>query len=216
MRLAHRGDWRRATENSIEALVLASMVPGCDGVEFDVRASVDGVPILLHDETLERVQHVSARADEMPADELESLGVPRLVDVLAALPQPAFLDVELKEDLADRVVDMLAAARGPRLANAVVSSFWPAVIRGIRQLMPEWPTWLNTKDCSEETIETARSLGCRGVSVEWHAIDARAVTAATNAGLEIAGWTVTRRPTYRRLERLGLRALCVERQALTG
>ena len=36
------------------------MVPGCDGVEFDVRASTDGVPILLHDETLERVFHGNA------------------------------------------------------------------------------------------------------------------------------------------------------------
>jgi glycerophosphoryl diester phosphodiesterase len=29
-------------------------VPGCDGVEFDVRASADDVPVLVHDVTLER------------------------------------------------------------------------------------------------------------------------------------------------------------------
>ena len=52
LRLAHRGDWRAAPENSLQALVAATRIPGCDGVEFDVRLSRDGVPVLLHDETL--------------------------------------------------------------------------------------------------------------------------------------------------------------------
>ena len=56
LRLAHRGDWRHAPENTIPALLAALQVPACGGLEFDVRLSADGVPVLLHDETLERVQ----------------------------------------------------------------------------------------------------------------------------------------------------------------
>ena len=52
LRLAHRGDWRRAPENTLAAFLAAIAVPGCDGLEFDVRASADGVPVVIHDETL--------------------------------------------------------------------------------------------------------------------------------------------------------------------
>ena len=38
LRLAHRGDWRRAPENTLAAFLAALAVPGCDGLEFDVRA----------------------------------------------------------------------------------------------------------------------------------------------------------------------------------
>ena len=40
---------------SLQALLAAIALPHCDGLEFDVRASRDDIPILLHDQTLERV-----------------------------------------------------------------------------------------------------------------------------------------------------------------
>ena len=55
LRLAHRGDWRAAPENSLAALTAALANPACDGIEFDVRASSDRVPVCNHDATLERV-----------------------------------------------------------------------------------------------------------------------------------------------------------------
>jgi glycerophosphoryl diester phosphodiesterase len=101
----------------------ALAVPGCDGLEFDVRLSRDGIPVVLHDATLERVQGRPERAPELTAAELGALGVPTLAAVLAAVPPPAFLDVELKEDLGEAVVDVLRSARGSDLADAAVSSF---------------------------------------------------------------------------------------------
>jgi glycerophosphoryl diester phosphodiesterase len=52
--------------------------------------------------------------------------------------------------------------------------------------------------------------------VDFHAIDARTVGAVRAAGLDVAGWTVRRRATYGRLERLGVIAACVEAAALDG
>jgi glycerophosphoryl diester phosphodiesterase len=43
-----------------------------------------------------------------------------------------------------------------------------------------------------------------------------AVARARSAGLDVAAWTVRRRPTLRRLERLGVAAICVEAAALDG
>jgi glycerophosphoryl diester phosphodiesterase len=71
-------------------------------------------------------------------------------------------------------------------------------------------------DLSEETIRQATDLGCRGVSVDWRAIDAKSFALAKLAELDIAAWTVRSRPTYRRLERLGVNAVCAEGPALAG
>ena len=62
----------------------------------------------------------------------------------------------------------------------------------------------------------AGQLGCRGVSVEWQAIDEGAMAIARAAGLEVAAWTVRRRATFDRLTRLGVAAVCVEAAALDG
>ncbi|HET7030413.1 MAG TPA: glycerophosphodiester phosphodiesterase [Candidatus Limnocylindrales bacterium] len=216
LRLAHRGDWRRGPENTIAAFLAALAVPGCDGLEFDVRAARDGVAVCYHDETLARVHGVDRRVADLPADELEALGVPTLEGALNAIPRRAFLDVELKGDPGRGAFEALVAGRGAGLQRAVVSSFEPAALERIGGYAPRWPRWLNASDASARTISTALELGCRGISVEWHALERRSIGAARAAGLEVAAWTVRRRPSFDRLARLGVVAICAEAAALDG
>jgi glycerophosphoryl diester phosphodiesterase len=218
LRLAHRGDWRAAPENTIAAMQAALAIRGCDGLEFDVRASADGAPILLHDEDLERVQGVRAAASSLTAGQLEAHGVPTLSAVLAAVGQGPFLDVELKEWV-PAVVGVLDAARGDEsggLERAVISSFEDDVLGDVGRLRPGWSRWLNAKELTPATIERARALGCSAISVEWHAITDGNIAEVARAGLELAAWTARRPATYRRLEGLGAIAICVEAAALDG
>ena len=216
LRLAHRGDWRHAPENTLPAFRAALAVPGCDGIELDVRSARGGVPVCYHDDTLTRLHGIDRRVADTTLEELEELGVPSLADVLVAIPRRAFLNVELKDDPGRAAFEVLVAGRGPGLERAIISSFQPATLRRIGGLAPTWPRWLNAWDSSPATMATAAELGCRGVSIEWHALDPAAVARARSAGLEVIGWTVRRRPTYRRLERLGVSAMCVEGAALDG
>lgn len=216
LRLAHRGDHRAVPENSIAALLGAMDVPGCDGVEFDVRASADDIAVLVHDETLARVQGRPEAVGELTAAELAALGVARLDEAMLALPRQAFLDIEIKEVFGRGLIEVLAAGRGPDLQNAVVSSFDPVALGRIRDLVPGWPCWLNTRHLGAATIEQAVALGCVGISAEAGVLTTRAFQAVAAAGLEVAAWTVTRRTTYRRLVQLGVVAICVEGEALTA
>jgi glycerophosphoryl diester phosphodiesterase len=216
LRLAHRGDWRRATENTLPAFLAALEVPGCDGLELDVHAARGGEAVCYHDETLTRLHGIDRAVADMSVDELAELGVPTLEEVLATIPRRAFLDVELKGDPGRGAFEALLAGRSPRLERAVVSSFDPAALRRIGGLAPTWPRWLNAHDASPARVEEARRLACVGISVEWHAVDRAAVARARDAGLDVASWTVRRRPTYSRLERLGVTAICVEAAALDG
>ena len=191
-------------------------MPACDGLEFDVRSARGDVPVCYHDDTLKRVHGIDRRVAEMSVDDLEAVGVPTLADVLAAIPRRAFLNVELKGDPGRAAFEALVGGRGPGLERAVISSFEPATLARIGGLAPNWPRWLNAWDSSPATIATAADLGCRAVSFEWHAVDAAAIARARSLGLEVAAWTIRRRSTFARLERLGVTAMCVEAAALDG
>ena len=213
--LAHRGDWRVAPENSLEAIVAATRIPGCDGVEFDVRLSRDDVPVLLHDETLRRVQGRPERVDALDAAALADVGIPALATVLAALPASVYLDVELKGDAhGEATAAVLRAARGEAPARALLSSFEPSTVERIRTLLPGWRRWLNAEDLAPATLSLALGLGCSGVSVLWGGITTAAFRRATALGLDVAAWTVRRPATVERLGRLGVIACCVEGDAL--
>ncbi len=220
LRLAHRGDWRYAPENTIRALELALDLPSCDGLEFDVRMSRDGVPVLLHDLTLTRVQGVPDAVDSLDAEALAEFGVPSLSDVLAAIDDSrpdAFLDVELKAtDHGAPTAEVLLASRGPAPHDAIVSSFEPATLDAMRDLLPRWGRWLNVQALSSATIRQAIDLGCTGISARHGSIDHATFAEATEAGLDVAGWTVRDLGTWQRLAALGVRAVCVEAEALAG
>jgi glycerophosphoryl diester phosphodiesterase len=216
LRLAHRGDWRRARENTLAAFRAALAVPACDGLEFDVRRSADGVPVICHDVTLERVQRRPERVDALTAAALADLDVPTLAEVLEAVGHRPFLDVELKGDPGPAAVEVLTRGRGPRLEGAVVSSFDAAALERVHRLRPSWPLWLNSHVLEASTITEALALGCRGVCVDWWELDRGPIKRAHAAGLEVAAFTVRRRATFERLARLGVVAVCVEAAALDG
>jgi glycerophosphoryl diester phosphodiesterase len=50
---AHRGASGKAPENTLAAFGLAEL-DGADGIELDVRMTADGVPVVMHDATLDR------------------------------------------------------------------------------------------------------------------------------------------------------------------
>jgi len=83
LRLAHRGDHRDVPENTIAALVAALDLGRCDGLELDVRLSSDGVPVVIHDESLARVQGRPELVAALTADQLAAHRVPTLAAVLA-------------------------------------------------------------------------------------------------------------------------------------
>ncbi len=217
LRLAHRGDWRVAPENSLEALILATGIRGCDGVEFDVRLSRDGVPVLLHDATLDRVQGRPGLVGEHDAAELRSLGIPSLAEVLDALPPEAFLDVELKgEDHGEAAAGVLRKARGKAPERIVISSFEPPTLAAMGAVLPSWTRWLIADDLAPSTLSTAADLGCRAVACRWEAVTPARIRAARELGLEVVAWTVRQVRTFERLGHLGVIACAVEGAALDG
>tara|TARA_B100000530_G_scaffold284179_1_gene198419 strand:+ start:677 stop:1438 length:762 start_codon:yes stop_codon:yes gene_type:complete len=70
--IAHRGFSARAPENTIAALTLA-LEEGATAVEFDLRTSGDGNPVLMHDKTLSRTTNGIGKVEELSLRELTKL-----------------------------------------------------------------------------------------------------------------------------------------------
>ncbi|GHJ36334.1 glycerophosphodiester phosphodiesterase [Streptomyces sp. TS71-3] len=87
--VAHRGDPYRFRENTVPSL-RSALGRGADAVEIDVRVTRDGVPVLLHDDTLERLWGHEAPLAALTAAEVAEVtegGVPTLAEALDAVAE---------------------------------------------------------------------------------------------------------------------------------
>jgi glycerophosphoryl diester phosphodiesterase len=132
--LGHRGAraTRQIPENTLESFELC-LEHGCDGFEFDVRCSADGIAVICHDPTSRGLQ-----IDSTPAAQL---AVPTLEEVLKRFSGRAFLDIELKVGGLEK--QLLAALRAHAPGKGyVVSSFLPAVLGAVSELDDSIPLGL--------------------------------------------------------------------------
>lgn len=72
--IGHRGASAHAPENTLAAFRLA-MEAGAEGVEFDVQLARDGVPVVIHDPTLERTGLRPERVSELTSGQLGNIDV---------------------------------------------------------------------------------------------------------------------------------------------
>jgi glycerophosphoryl diester phosphodiesterase len=123
--LGHRGARaaKSIPENTIASFDRA-LADGCDGFEFDVRQTRDGIAVVFHDAKMRLIKIAHADAETLRH-------LPRLEHVLARYQNTAFLNVELKvSGLDDSVVKLLR--KHPPVRGYVVSSFLPDVLEALR------------------------------------------------------------------------------------
>src|SRR3954463_888507 len=71
-RVAHRGYSAVAPENTLPALTAAARA-GATYVEFDVRTTADGVPVVIHDRTVDRTTSGTGLVADLTMDEVRAL-----------------------------------------------------------------------------------------------------------------------------------------------
>ena len=141
---AHRGlHGETREENSLSAFRAA--VEAGYGIELDVRLSKDGVLVVFHDDTLDRVTGISGRVDEKTAEELSKIRlgkttdtIPTFSEVLSLVDGRVPLLVEIKEDagkygVTESCVEMLRSYKG----DFIIESFNPLALARVKKLMPE-------------------------------------------------------------------------------
>lgn len=209
--LGHRGASGAAPENTLRAFALAAEA-GADGIELDVQPSADGVPVIMHDETVERTTDGRGRVADLTYAALAALDagagerVPTLEEALTLARGRLFVDIEIKDPGIEPAVAALVA-RLEMAEQVAVSSFYPASLAGMRAAAPHLARWLLSVDWSPEVLATALELGAAGVAPHHPRIDDELVATARARGLAVVAWTVNAEPDLRRLLALGVDGL---------
>ncbi len=134
--IGHRGASHSFPENTLLSFQKA-IEAGVHALEFDVRSSRDGVPVVIHDPTIDRTTDGSGLVTGFTGRDLQRLDagrgerIPTLADVLDAFPDvPMLLDVKTSR-ASKAVIDMLVA-HGAKL-RVIVGSFEPGALRPFRE-----------------------------------------------------------------------------------
>lgn len=149
--IGHRGAAGTCPENTVISFSQA-LAEGADIIECDLHLSRDGIPVIIHDETVNRTTNGTGRVNDLTLAELQKLDagyrfttyggqgfpyrgqdhmIPTLEDVLDIFPETRFC-LELKDKdaaLVERVIDMLIAKR--RTETVLLATFDFSVQRHI-------------------------------------------------------------------------------------
>lgn len=213
--VGHRGASGEYPENTLLAFDKA-LEQGADALEFDVRLTAEGAPVVIHDSTVDRTTDGSGDVRALTLAELHALDagsgerVPTLAQVLERYPDTPFI-VEIKEVAAARpaaeVLTRHAAAR-----RVVVGSFLQSALRPFGG-----PAFHRSASRRETALFWAASRVGRApagtgfqafAAPERHrrmtVVDRRFVTAARRRGKPVHVWTVDQLEDARRLRSLGV------------
>lgn len=224
--IAHRGYSAIAPENTLAAFAAAVEV-GAAGVEFDLRLSADGVPVALHDPTLERTTGGRGEVADIALAQLQQLDagswfdpkfagerIPTLAQVVELLaPSPLRLLPEVKSgpDWSEAAIATLLDIVEPVRERCSIAAFDFGLLQQLRD-RAEWVALGHNVAAAEEfpvALESARQLGNSAIMCAWDVLLAAPQLAevAIAAEIEVIAWTVDEADLAERLGKLGIRRL---------
>jgi glycerophosphoryl diester phosphodiesterase len=227
--IAHRGAGKRAPENTLAAFRTGAM-HGWRAFECDVKTSADGVPFLLHDDTLLRTAGAAGVAGEHPWAALSLLDagswhspafagepIPSLDAIAAFMRRNGLaLNIEIKPtpgvEEATGVAVGLACLRlwGPAPGRLLLSSFRPESLKGARHSAPGVPRALLLDRLWPGWWDQAQSLGCAAIITHHRLMDADLLGQLHAAGMRALCYTVNEVDDARRLLGLGVDGLITD------
>lgn len=161
---AHRGASIECPENTLMAFRRALEI-GVDGIELDVHLSKDGVPVVIHDEAVDRTTNGTGAVDDLSVEELKRLdagrgeAIPTLAEVLDLVGDRLHVNIEIKTAVAAEAV-LREVRRRPQLRWITSSFVWDSLAY-VHQQMPEadvWPITFGSIEGSERAARWIESL----------------------------------------------------------
>jgi len=164
--VAHRGDSQNYPENTLSALQAALSAGACY-VEFDVQFTADEVPVVFHDDELQRTTGINANIHQLTAAELA--------------PLCASETQRFGKQFSDEPI--------PTLDDALqLLAQWPDVTAFV-EIKQEAIVRFGTEAVAQHMVKalTAHQHNCILIS-----FDAPVLQAARNAGMQRIGWVLSK------------------------
>ncbi len=213
--VSHAACGGHAPENTL-AGVRKALELKAEGIEVDVQTSADGVPVLMHDLTVDRTTNGSGELAKLSLEQLRILDaggepVPTLSEVLQIIGGRALLVIEIKRPGTESLIANVIRD-SHSLGDVMVWSFFPQALDAMRVAEPRIPGALLLAADSlsrwPEARERALRLGLQGVSVFFSGVNEQLASDCKRSGLALYAWTADRSGDIVHLIELGIDGIC--------
>lgn len=231
LNIAHRGASAYRPENTMEAFMEAITL-GADSIEMDVRQTVDGHLVLIHDETVDRTTDGTGAISELTINQVKALDagmgtqIPTLEEVFSHfVGDEVSLNLEIKSPgIEIRVVEMVH--RLFRSDRVLICSFEPSVLRKVKEADREIKTGLVVGRARPIKslawikgvfpLSTLRKLSADTLHQHVQLAHPYLITKCRREGIPIYVWVVDEEPEMRRLIRRGIDGISTNRPDVLG
>lgn len=218
--VGHRGNAAGAPEDTLVSEVSAQKV-GARVLEFDLHMTSDGVPVVMHDDTVERTTDGTGDIGDLTLAQIQQLdagswfssafagtSVPTFEQILQfASGTDAIILPELKEAVwtTDQVRTVADLIRKYHMTDRTMfQSFYQSVLQTAQQVAPDIARAALVNDAPPDPVGYIASFGGQGLLPKNTAVTKDLVTTLHDAGLSIIVWTVDEPDEWARLTGLGV------------
>ncbi len=190
--VGHRGAAGRAPENTLASFQRA-VDTGADAVECDVRVSLDGVPVIMHDESVDRTTNGTGNIAELNLSYLRQLEagrterIPTLRETLDLCRGKIELEIELKTDLDGSLI--VSEVREAGNTEIRFISFSVKALSMVMDLAPEFPRSLLCGRIDPDYVARARACEADVISVNFKNMIPETAADIHDNGFKAAVWT---------------------------
>ena len=191
--IAHRGASAYAPENTLTAFRKA-LEMHADAIEFDLRRSRDGVPVVIHDDNLKRVAGVDKKVSDLTVEELKKIKVfgsetiPTFEDVLREFANKIPMFIEIKDEgIEETVVNLMRNYNA--IENSIVISFNPNILSKIKELENKIEIGL-ISNTYPVPIDVVQKIKAFAILPKHTTVTPRVVKEAHARNLKVYTWTI--------------------------
>lgn len=210
--VGHRGDPYRVRENTIPSIVSA-IEGGADAVEVDVRLTADGIPVLLHDDTLKRLWGHDRPLAALTLTQLRELtydGVPTLREALiAAGPHRLMLDLPGGDEASVRTI--VGTVRECGAAERVYYCAGGVAMLQVRAADPAAEIALTWTTLAPPRAVLLDAVKPRWLNYRFGLVSRELAERVHRDGYLLSAWTADTRRTMRKLLSHGVDAITTNR-----
>ncbi|MFG2992155.1 glycerophosphodiester phosphodiesterase [Streptomyces sp. NPDC048257] len=210
--VGHRGDPYRVRENTLGS-IRSAFARGADAVEIDVRLTRDGVPVLLHDATLERLWGYDVRLDDVTAPQLRELtqgGVPTLRDALMTAGAGRLM-LDLPGATPEAVRTVVGQVRECGARERTYYCAGPRTMLAVRAADPGAEIALTWTTLSPPRRVLIDAVTPRWLNYRFGLVSRELVDALRRDGLLVSAWTADTKRTMKGLVASGVDSITTNR-----
>lgn len=217
---AHRGASEYAPENTMSSFYLG-LLQGANGIETDVQRTKDGVLVLFHDDTLDRVTNATGKLSDYSLEQLKNIKIEgnattgfydRIVTLREFLEAFSEYDISFAIELKGEGVEADTLAMIEEfgiLEKTTFTSFQFEYIKKIKELNPKARVGWLTFSISDDVIEKLIGIAGEELAPKAESITQDLMNRCRSSDLGVRAWGVSSVALMKKMCSLGVDGMTV-------